>query len=125
MILTSEKVSEIFFYCLPKDNEKSENYDIIEGVATKVKFNAERINEKRKEIIALLDELPIEFNKNSGGGWSFLNACNDKDGNQWTGFHKSVDELVTLGLAIKKINWLLPRELWDSLPGAMPFFVVD
>lgn len=63
--------------------------------------------------------------KSSGGGWTFLNACHDRHGNLWTGFHRRMEELFMLGLAIGKVHCLFPRDLWDALPGGMPFYMVD
>ena len=63
--------------------------------------------------------------KDNGGGWSFLNMCVDKDGNQWTGFHEIVDKLLMLGIAIGKMSFLLPKQMWSILPGGMPYVVVN
>jgi hypothetical protein len=35
-----------------------------------------------------------------------------------------MDELVCLGLAIGRIAFLMPREMWEMLPGGMPYIVV-
>jgi hypothetical protein len=50
----------------------------------------------------------------------------DKDGNQWTGLHLVMEQLFMLGLATDQANWCMPdREIWKSLPGGMPYVVVD
>jgi hypothetical protein len=75
----------------------------------------------------LLAELPAPFKADgpdSGGGWSFLNACVTKDGVQWTDLHRTVEALVVLGIAAGKVAWMLPRKIWSALPGGMPYFVV-
>jgi hypothetical protein len=38
--------------------------------------------------------------------------------------HQRVEQLVQLGIAVGKIRYLLPRDMWDALPGGMPYFVV-
>ena len=73
----------------------------------------------------MLKELPIEFQKSGGGGMSFLNMCNNKEGNQWVDMHKTMDELVSLGNSIGKLSFLIPREFWSSFPGGVPYLVVE
>ena len=124
MNLTAENVSQIFTECLFKEGENTDNHIVGEGVMTKVGFNPERFNEAAPKIEALLNELPDEFKANLGGGMSFINACVDKNGNQW-GEHANVDQLVCLGLASGKLKYLMPREMWKVLPGAMPYLIVS
>ena len=75
-------------------------------------------------IYEMLNQLPDNFKKESGGGMTFLNACVDVNGIQW-GEHRSVEQLVVLGLAINKVRYCFPREFWDSMPGGMPYIVVE
>ena len=35
-----------------------------------------------------------------------------------------MQELLLLGLAIEKIEYLLPREMWSILPGGMPYIKI-
>jgi hypothetical protein len=35
-----------------------------------------------------------------------------------------MDQLFTLGIAIEKVSFQLPREMWNVLPGGMPYLVV-
>jgi hypothetical protein len=65
--------------------------------------------------------LPKEFK--TGGGASFMNACMTVEGELW-GQHQNIDELLCLGLAINKVKFFIPKEMWSALPGGMPFFVV-
>jgi hypothetical protein len=124
--LTAKEVSETFLQCLFKNGENTENHIIGDGVMIKVGFNPERLKENEPMIIKMLNDLPYEFKKSDGGGgWSFLNMCQDKYGNQWTGLHKNMDELVCLGNAIGKLSFLMPREMWSFLPGGMPYIVVS
>jgi len=131
MLLTAEKVEELVRYCLfteeelaaiPKGNVPSDA-NIARGVRTHMGFNPRRIKEKKEEIRALLMELPHQFRESVGGGWSFLNACNDKDGNQW-GEHRDIDALMCLGLGVGLVRLQLPRDVWGLLPGGLPYFVV-
>jgi hypothetical protein len=120
MPISSERVTEIFTACLSgKDNP---NMLVVEGVVRKFGFDKEKLDVHAQEIHNMLLQLPSEFI--DGGGWSFLNACADKDGDQWTGDQAVVDQLVCLGIGIGKVEYCMPRELWSVLPGGVPYFVV-
>jgi hypothetical protein len=124
-ILNSEKVEAIFMDCLFKDGEDTSNHVRVEGIMSTVGFNPERLEIHRADIEAMLNELPDQFKKSGGGGWSFLNACDDKYGNQWTGFHQHMDQLFQLGVGLDKVQCQLPREMWSVLPGGMPYYVIN
>ena len=123
--LNSDKVTEVFLDCLFKDGEVTDHYVRAEGIMTNVGFNPESLESHKAEIEEMLAELPNEFQKSGGGGWSFLNACNDKNGNLWTGEHRVMEQLILLGIAIGKASFQLPREVWSALPGGMPYLVVE
>ena len=124
MKLTAQNVEMVFLDCLFKAGEPTENYLKIEGIVNKFGFHPGRIDKHKNEIYEMLKQLPDEFQKKSGSGMSFLNACNDKDGNQWTGLHSIMEQLMTIGIAVNKVKYCLPREMWNSLPGAVPYFTV-
>ena len=123
-VLDPERVSAIFTDCLFRDGEDTSNHIKAEGIVRNVGFHPERLQNHKAEIEAMLDELPDEFKKSGGGGWSFLNACNDKHGNQWTGLHQRMEQLFQLGIGISKVQYQMPREMWSVLPGGMPYLVV-
>jgi len=123
--LNSGKVAEVFMDCLFKDGEDTSNHVKAEGIMTNVGFHPERLEGHKVEIEEMLGELPDEFKKSMGGGWTFLNACNDKNGNLWTGEHRVMEQLILLGIAIGKASFQLPREVWSALPGGMPYLVVE
>ena len=72
----------------------------------------------------MLGELPDEFHQVGGGGWSFLNACNNRHGELWTGEHRIMELLVMLGIGIGRVRFVMPRDLWSEMPGGMPYFMV-
>jgi hypothetical protein len=111
--------------CLFKDGESTEEYKAGEGITKKVGFHPERLKESELVITELLDELPDAFKRASGGGWSFLNLCEDKHGNQWTGMYQIMEELVILGVATNKVSYLISREGWSLFPGGMPYIVIN
>lgn len=124
MELTAENVVETLKSCLyetvPEDTSKAV---LVEGVVSKFGFDPDRLKMKKADIESMLAQLPPQFRQDSGGGYSFLAACQRADGVQW-GEHKTVDELFALGMAIGKVQCCLPRELWGALPGGMPYYVV-
>ena len=125
MELTTENVNTVFLECLFKEGENIDNYIKAQCIMLTVGFNPERLKANKENIISMLSELPEALMENTGGGISFLQMCNDTDGTQWTGLHKQLDELVALGLAIGRMEYLVPKELWSSLPGGMPYLKVN
>ena len=122
--LNPSKVENVFLDCLFKEGEDKSNHVEAQGIMTNVGFHPKRLESHKAEIEEMLNELPSEFQQSGGGGWSFLNACNDKHGNQWTGLHQIMEQLVLLGIGLGKVKFQLPREVWSALPGGMPYFVV-
>ncbi len=72
----------------------------------------------------MLQELPDDLQSDKGGGMSFLNDCNDKNGHQWTGLHLRMGQLFQLGIGLKIAKWQMPRAMWAAFPGGMPYVVV-
>lgn len=120
-MIDPNRVSEIYRNSLAGTKDDFDIAIIVEGIMAKYKFNAKKIEKYRKEIIEMLNQFPDEFYEDSGGGWSFLNFCNTKDG-LWTGFQKIMEELLVLGIAIGKAK-IEPsiREFWCALPGGVPY----
>lgn len=116
MNLTAQNVENLFAECFRETGEP------IEGVMGKAALDT---SGHESDIESMLAHLPTEFQRTGGGGWSFLNACVDKDGWQWTGMHPTMDKLFMLGQAAGKAEWLLPRDMWSALPGGMPYIVVN
>ncbi len=123
-VLDPEVVNAVFMDCLFRDGEDTSKHVVAEGVTRNVGFHPERLKSHKAEIEAILAELSPEFHETGGGGMSFLNACNDKHGNQWTGLHQRMEQLFQLGIGIGKVKCLMPREMWSALPGGMPYYVI-
>lgn len=121
MNLTAQNVNDIFMKCLYETGEDTTGYIPAKAVMTNIGFNPIRIEENKPKIIEMLNDLPDDFKTSGGGGMPFLNACNDKDGNQWADSHQTIDQLLCLGIAIDKISFPMPREMWSMLPGGMPY----
>ena len=116
MNLTAQNVENLFAECFRETGEPTE------GVMGKAALDT---TGRESEIESMLAQLPTEFQSTGGGGWTFLNACMDKDGGQWTGVQPTMDKLFMLGIAAGKAKWLLPREMWSALPGGVPYAVVN
>lgn len=124
-MLNPQNVHELFINCLYKNEELINNKTpnkptIVEGIDLNVGFNPDKIEKNKEEIRALINQLHSNF-KN---GWSFLclNTC--QDGNIWTGSHRSMEQLLVLGLAIGALEYACPRTMWDVLPGGMPYIIL-
>ena len=121
--LSAKNVNEVFMGCLFKDGEETDKAVIAEGIAATFGFHPKRLESHENEITEMLSYLPDNFHADKGGGTSFLDACMTENGDQW-GEHQSVEQLLALGIATKHPAWLLPRRMWDMLPGGMPYVVV-
>jgi hypothetical protein len=122
--LNANLVNKIFEDCLFENLVDTSNMIVVAGITCTVGFNPQSIEKNKEQIEEMLKDLPDDFQENKGGGMSFLNACNDKTGNQWTGLHQRMEQLFQLGLAINKVKCLFPREIWKNLPGGMPYYIV-
>ncbi|MGL6198716.1 MAG: hypothetical protein ACRC3H_07260 [Lachnospiraceae bacterium] len=118
--LDPNAVNKLFDDCCQDDKSALK----CEGIMSIAYFDKSKLEANEVEIYAMLNELPIEFFRDSGGGYSFLAACNDKYGNQWTGLHSVMEKLFLLGMGIGKVQCLLPKEVWTALPGGMPYYVI-
>lgn len=121
MKLEAETVSRIFNACLSTDEDAIH----VEGVVHGARFDKDRLEAHRKNVQELLEELPDEFRVGGGGGWSFLNACGDRHGNQWTGLHLVMEQLFMLGIGLNLAQFLLPRHMWEVFPRGMPYIAVN
>lgn len=124
MKLTPDAVDALMEACLSAPS-KSPDSVVVEGIISDYAFHPGRIAENEATIAELLAQLPDEFQAKKGGGWSFLNACQDRDGSLWTGEQRVQESLLVLGIAAGKARWLLPREVGSDLPGGVPYVVVN
>lgn len=96
---------------------------IVRGLVHVYGFHPKRIKEIKPQVDELLTQLPDKFNREIGGGWSFLNMCVDRKGHQWTCEHQICEILVCLGIAVGSAEWLL-LDLKSLLPGGVPYVSV-
>lgn len=93
---------------------------IVDGLVRKFGFHPARVAAEKPAIDSLLAELPDNFKLNGGGGWSFLNGCMDRDGQQW-GEQRDVEALVCLGIGAGSASWVM-KDMANVLPGGVPYF---
>lgn len=125
MKLNSENLERVILDCLFKEGEDTTNHVLGEGVMVRIGYHPERLKANDDNIKSMLSCLPDSFMKSKGGGMSFLNALETKDGEQWTDLHETIDKLLSIGRASGQITMLMPREMWSALPGGMPYFAVN
>jgi hypothetical protein len=98
--LTSHRVHEVVMDCLFKEGEPTEPHVRVEGIVQNFGFHPGRLAEHRSEVQEWISQLPKEFLKSGGGGWSFLNLCNTADGEQW-GEHPDMQALCVLAIGLQ------------------------
>jgi hypothetical protein len=129
MKIDAKEVETVLLDCLFKPEElvggkPPSDAVLVEGITSKFGFHPGRLESHKGRIKAWLAALPPQFRKNSGGGWSFLNACMDADDNQW-GEHRDVENLFSLGIGCGLAECQIPREMWRLFPGGMPYYAVN
>lgn len=131
-MIDCSELDEAFRKCLYEDHEIVEgkiptDAVIVEGVINKFGFHPQRLEATRDKVIGWLKQLPLQFREDGpigGGGWSFLQACMTADGNQW-GEHMNMEQLFCLGMGLKLVKCGLPRDVWKTLPGGMPYYSIS
>jgi hypothetical protein len=119
--LNPAHVNTVFQACLTEpDHQRAV---LVQGICHNAAFDRAELADRHGEITAMLEQLPAEFRPHpeGGGGWTFLNLCNDRDGTQWTALHLVMERLIMLGIATDQAEWQFPREMWGVLPGGMPY----
>ena len=116
----AQLVEETFAKCLFKEGEDSTGMIAVEGVVHKYGFHPERLQEQKETVQALVAELPVQFKE----GWTFLNLCMTKDGGQWTDFQLRLEQLMVMAIGLDIMAYLMPKEMWQVLPGGVPYVIV-
>ena len=123
--LNAVNVDNVMVDCIMGNSRNSDGESItVEGIVSKYALSKSALERNKDAIIDMLSDLPAEFHQEWGGGWSFLNACRTRSGEQWTGFHVEMEKLFVLGLGIEMVVCCLDREFWSSLPGGVPYYMV-
>jgi hypothetical protein len=128
MDLTSQNVNAIIVDCLYrseelqglKDGAAPEGAILVPGITHDFGFHPERLQAHKDEVLSFIEQLPVNFLREPGGGWSFLNLCMTKDDEQW-GEHLDCEALYVLAAGLKLAGFCLPKKMWEILPGGMPY----
>ena len=123
-LINPMRIEDIFKDCLFKDGEDTSSHVAVEGITLNAGLNPSKLSEHKEEIFENLKNLPSSFMSSGGGGMTFLNACIDKNGNEWTSLHRNMELLFILGIATKQDGYCAPRDMWEAFPGGMPYCVV-
>ena len=108
---------------IPEGQQVPDDAVLVDGVINRFALHPERLQSHDHEVAAMIDDLPIEFfgvDDGGGGGWSFLNLCMTRGGQQWTGLHMVQEQLLALAIGLKRAK-LQPRHQWPMMPGGMPY----
>lgn len=125
----ASRVEDVLKDCLYRDEEIGDgkvpdDAVVVSGVVNTFALHPARVVAHKADIAALCNELPDTFQRSGGGGWSFLNLCQTKDGELW-GEHRNCEQLVVLAIASGQGSYPLPREMWSALPGSVPYVQFD
>jgi hypothetical protein len=138
-MIDGERVISILKDCLYREEEVAamragglatpEGAIVVEAVMMTVGLHPGRLESHREEVRGMLDLLPLQFRTEkdligAGGGWSFLNACNDRNGSMWTCEHRKMEALFALGQGLGYVKPLVPKAMWAMFPGGMPYYAV-
>lgn len=123
-LIDPEQVNKIFIDSLFNDGEDTAGHIPSEGITITIGFHPARLESHRDEVREMLSNLPEQFQQSKSGGWTFLNAYQDREGNQWANFHRRMEELFLMGNALGLSKWQLPKDMWAVLPRGMPYVVV-
>ncbi len=120
--LNSLAVRALLFDCLAHA-PNNPNLIEVEGIIQTYGLDSVKLSNNRDLIEATLRELPSRFFESVGGGDSFLNMCQTKDGVQW-GQHHIMEALCIIAIGAGLAKWTLPKALWSTLPAQMPYFTI-
>ena len=120
--LTDGNVTRILNRCIIPEGVPVVGYTTVEveGIHKDFVFNSSILDTERQHIEEMLKQLPKGFKQ----GRSFGEMYRTESGRQWTGNIKNMEALMVLGAAIGKVKYPVPKSLWWSLPGGMPYVVV-
>ena len=120
-VLNEESVVSIYSRCVLGNNDFDSqgltcNFIIGEGVSFRSTFSAERLNDQREVIAGFIDQLyDIEHAP------SFMKLSRNSKGESWTENDLVVELLVQMGTATGMLTFLYPPEIWEFLPGKVPY----
>lgn len=97
---------------------------VVEGIISKYLLNITKVEAYRDQVLTWIRALDPKFHKGAGGGFTFLNLPFEADGTQW-GEQRNAELLYVLANALGLAYYCLPRKMWGSFPGGMPYIQFD
>lgn len=132
VVLTKDAVAAILEECIVKKSEMAGKTEDEMGKEATVVFDVidqgwgfypERLKENTDKIVALLNELPEDFQEKNGIGSSIMNIGVTRTGETWAELNEA-STLVVLGMAIGRVSVCAPQAAWPLLPHGAPYIVV-
>lgn len=137
-MIDENRVTEIFSACMFGSEELVDGVPIegasiicpVEGIGCSVGFHKVRLASFRSEIKGMLSQLILGFRTDLGlaglgGGRSFFLLRFVQGNEQWTDDVLICEQLLLLALALEFATYLVPKEKWHQLPGAIPYVSID
>lgn len=121
VLFTDEEAEKID----PENSTDPKEVIKVQGIVNHYGFHPKRLMGHQDDLKSMAANLPESFFASTGGGWSFLNVVSTKDGELWTGLHQTAEQFVCMLIGIGQAKWVLPRDMWASLPGGMPYLVLE
>ena len=128
-MVSQDRVKEIFQDCLLKKDEivrgkPCVDFTKIDPISKnfsgfQIAFSNARLGTYSTEINAMLDQLPESLHEGKGNGAPLVQACRNGAG-LWTTKLGYAEELVMLGMGIKRVDFCLARNAHDSLLDEKP-----
>ena len=100
----------------------------VRGIDGIRRFHSDYLEENRKNIGDLLGRMQVPgrwLSKVYGKDFNFLEVAKQSPPYLYWELVVSMKMGYMLGLAIGRVREVAPREFWDTLPGGMPYYVVD
>lgn len=126
LMLTPVIVGTLFNDCLITIGSV-DNEIVVEGFTRTVSLDSKKLETNRQAIIDCLTEFPPAFLLQFGGGYSLLGANIDRHNHIWnpSGSQIIAESIFLLGMGINCVRPVLPKYLWESLPGGVPYYVIN
>lgn len=117
-------VIKAFVECaIPNGKRVKKDSIIVDGVSGPQAFRKDILETHRTNVKMMLAELPPKYF--TSGGATFNDLWDHSDGTRWTGTLSVMDMLLMLGLALGYVQYILPRDLWVTLPGRLPWLSIN
>jgi|SRR5690606_34870302 len=105
----------------PAITEPPDGSVIVRGIVHTFAMDPQKLEKQRETVTNVIKEVVSDaFFVGKGGGWSSLNLCLDRQGDQWCE-RPTMEALCVLSIGLGLAKWCLPRDLWPVLPGGMPY----